>query len=104
MSELESFVSAESGKMLMSFKKVVDTVIGEELHITIYLDLVVDKGIKAILSDIIPKETDALWNTIERICEANPEFMSEFVVEALERGEELNRQAAKQNLGFVKSR
>jgi hypothetical protein len=102
MPKLESSISDKSKKMLVSFKKVVDTVIGEEMHITNYLDLVIDKGIKAILSDIIPKETDVLWNTIERISEANPEFMSEFVVEALKRGEELNKQAAKQKLGYVK--
>ena len=55
-----------------------------------------------MISDIIPKEMDVLWNTIERISEANPEFFSEFMVEVLKRGEESNKKAARQKLGFVK--
>ena len=102
MSKLESSISDQSEKMLMSFKKVVDTVLEEEMHITNYLDLVIDKGIKSIISDIIPKEMDVLWNTIERISEANPEFFSEFMVEVLKRGEESDKKAARQKLGFVK--
>lgn len=102
MTDLESSFSEQTKKMLMSFKKVVDTIIEEEMPLSDYVEIVVDKGIKSILSDIIPKEPEVLWNTIERISEANPEFFSEFVVEVLKRGEESNREAAKQKLGFVK--
>jgi len=45
------------------------------------------------MSAIIPKEPQVLWDTIERISEANPEFFCEFVVEVLKRGEESNRKA-----------
>ena len=98
----EKYISEQSKKMLESFKKVVDTIIEEEMPFPNYVEIVIDKGIKSLLSDIIPKEPEVLWNTIERISEANPEFFSEFVVEVLKRGEESNRKAAKQKLGFVK--
>ena len=88
--------------MLDSFKKVVDTIIEEEMPLPDYVEIVIDKGIKSLLSDIIPKEPDVLWNTVERISESNPEFFAEFVVEVLKKGEESNRKAAKQKLGFIK--
>jgi hypothetical protein len=102
MTELKIAISAQSKKMLESFKKVVEAVIEEEMCFPDYVDIVVDKGIKGIISDIIPKEPGVLWNTIERISETNPEFFCEFMVEALKRGEESNRKAAKQKLGFIK--
>lgn len=102
MADLESSFSEQTKKMLISFKKVVDTIIEEEMPLSDYVEMVVDRGIKGILSDIIPKEPEVLWSTIERISEANPEFFSEFVVEVLKRGEESNRKAARQKLGFVR--
>ena len=102
MADTKIAISGQSKKMLESFKKVVDAVIEEEIPFPDYVDIVVDKGIKGIISDIIPKEPGVLWNTIERISEANPEFFCEFVVEVLKRGEESNRKAAKQKLGFIK--
>jgi len=98
----EKYISEQSKKMLESFKKVVDTIIEEEMPFPNYVEIVIDKGIKSLLSDIIPKEPEVLWNTIERISESNPEFFAEFVVEVLKKGEESNRKAAKQKLGFVK--
>lgn len=102
MAELKITISDQSKKMLESFKKVVDTIIEEETPFSDYVELVIDKGIKGMMSDVLPKEPDVLWNTIERISEANPEFFCEFVVEALKRGEEINRGAAKQRLGYIK--
>lgn len=102
MTDLESSFSEQTKKMLTSFKKVVDTIIEGEMPLSDYVEIIVDKGIKSILSDIIPKEPEVLWNTIERISESNPEFFAEFVVEVLKKGEESNRKAAKQKLGFIK--
>ena len=102
MSEHKITISDQSKKMLDSFKKVVDTIIEEEMPLSDYVEIVVDKGIKSIISDIIPKEPEVLWNTIERISESNPEFFAEFVVEVLKKGEETNRAAAKEKLGFIK--
>ena len=102
MSEHKITISDQSKKMLNSFKKVVDTIIEEEMPLSDYVEIVVDKGIKSILSDIIPKEPEVLWNTIERISASNPEFFAEFVVEVLKKGEETNRKAAKEKLGFIK--
>lgn len=102
MAEFKITVSEQTKKMLESFKKVVDTVIEEEMPFSDYVEVVIDKGVKGIMSDIIPKEPKVLWDTIERISEANPEFFSEFVVEVLKRGEESNRKAAKEKLGFIK--
>ena len=102
MAELRIAISDQSKNMLESFKKVVDTIIEEEMPYSDYVEIVIDKGIKGMINDIIPKEPDVLWNTIERISEANPEFFCEFLVEVLERGEESNRKAVKQRLGFIK--
>ncbi|TES87052.1 hypothetical protein E3J95_00425 [Candidatus Aerophobetes bacterium] len=102
MAELKITMSDQSKKMLKSFKKVVDTIIEEEMPFSDYVEIVIDKGIKGIMSDIIPKEPQVLWDTIERISEANPEFFCEFVIEVLKRGEESNRKAAKEKLGFIK--
>ena len=85
MTDLESSFSEQTKKMLTSFKKVVDTIIEEEMPLSNYVEIIVDKGIKSILSDIIPKEPEVLWNTIERISESNPEFFAEFVVEVLKK-------------------
>ena len=102
MAELKITISDQSKKMLEGFKKVVEAVIEEEMSFPDYVDIVVDKGIKGIISDIIPKEPQVLWDTIERISEANPEFFCDFVVEVLKRGEESNRRAVKQKIGFIK--
>ena len=103
MSKLRYKISNESQRMLMSFKKVVDTILEEEMDTTTYVDLVIERGIKAMLGDIIPKEVDVLWNTIERISEVNPEFFFEFAAEALKRGEQINKASAKRKLGFLKN-
>ena len=102
MAELNITISDQSKKMLESFKRVVEAIIEDEIPFPDYVEIVIDKGIKGMLSDIIPKEPDVLWNTIERISEANPAFFYEFVVEVLKRGEESNRKAAKQRLGYIK--
>lgn len=103
MSKLRYKISDESQRTLVSFKKVVDTILEEETDNMVYLDLVIDKGIKAMLSDIVPKEPNVLWGTIQRISEVNPEFFFEFVVDALEKGEQINKASAKQRLGFIKN-
>ncbi len=102
MAELKITMSDQSKKMLESFKKIVDTIMEEEMPFSDYVEIVIDKGIKAMVGDIIPKEPQVLWDTIERISEANPEFFCEFVIEVLKRGEESNRKAAKQKLGYIK--
>ena len=102
MDELKVTMSHQSKKMLESFKKIVYTIMEEEMPFSDYVAIVIDKGIKAMMGDIIPKEPQVLWNTIERISEANPEFFCEFVVEMLKRGEEINKKAAKEKLGFIK--
>ena len=102
MAELKITMSDQSRNVLDSFKKVVDAVIEEEMPFSDYVELVIDKGIKGMMGDIIPREPQALWDTIERMSEANPEFFCEFVVEMLRRGEESNRKAAKEKLGFIK--
>ncbi len=102
MAELKITMSDQSKTMLESFKKVVDSVVEEEMPFSDYVEIVIDKGIKGIMSDISPNEPQVLWDTIERISEANPEFFCEFVVEMLKRGEESNRKAAKEKLGFIK--
>lgn len=96
-------ISDESLKVLMSFKKVVDAILEEDIDTTNYVDIVIDRGIKAMLSDIVPKDTDTLWKTIERISEVNPEFFFQFVVDALKQGGEINKAAAKEKLGFIKN-
>jgi len=95
-------LSSQSKKTLDSFKKVVDAIMEKEVPFSDYVDIVIDKGVKGIISDIIPKEPGVLWNTIERINEVNPKFFCEFVVEVLKRGEESNRKAAKEKIGFIK--
>ena len=102
MGELKITMSDQSTNMLESFKKVVDTIIEEEMPFNDYVKIVIDKGIKAMIGDIIPKEPQVLWSTIERISEANPEFFCQFMVDILKWGEESNRRAAKEKLGFIK--
>jgi hypothetical protein len=104
MPNLQASISEESNRMLVSFKKVVDAVLEEETDFGGYMDIVISQGVKKILNDVIaPKEIGLLWQTIELISKANPEFMSQFIVDMLKRGEEINRQGAKQRLGFIKS-
>jgi len=46
MAELKITMSDQSKKMLESFKKVVDTIIEEEMPFSDYVEIVIDKGIK----------------------------------------------------------
>lgn len=103
MPKLRYEISDELQRKLASFKKVVNSVLEEEIPDDAYVDLVIDQGIKSMLGDIMPKDVDVLRTTIERISEANPEFLFDFVAEILKRGESINKASIKQKLGFIKN-
>lgn len=67
MADTKIAISGQSKKMLESFKKVVDAVIEEEMPFPDYVAIVIDKGIKGIIS--IPFQTfyQVFWQLLSYI-------------------------------------
>ena len=89
MPELTVELNEQEYKALMSFKKVYDEIMEKEEHkdLNTYLRAVISRGINKMMWDIIPQDMTVLRNTIDSMQEVNPEFVAEFIAQALREGE-----------------
>ena len=88
--------------MLQSFKPVVENVIEEVLDFDTYVNVVISRGIKAMIEDIVPKDPQTLFQSVLLMHEANPEFVSSFINNMLTAGRA--REEARERLGFIRDR
>lgn len=64
-------------------------ILEEELTFDEYVDLVLSRGIKAMIRDVLPSEVEILLKNMEQIFEEFPDSTSNFMADTLKRGEEI---------------
>lgn len=102
MTELKINLDDSYSRMIQSFKPVVDNIVEEDLTFDTYVSLLLWRGIRGMIEDIMPKDTEILLQSIVLMYEANPEFVASFIDTMLTAGEV--REQAKERLGFLRDR
>lgn len=94
-------LSDETYRRLIAFKQVVEAILDEPIELHDYGELVVDRGLNAMLEDLLePQDKETLVKSWQQLAERYPDQVHEFMVDVLERGEESIRKAAKRKLGY----
>ena len=93
-------------KRLKSSKVLYGYIMDEDPEFTdwnIYIGLLLWRGIKAMINDVTPSENPLLQQTLLKMHEENPEFVSNFLVNTIKAGGEVQRkEEARQKLGYIK--
>ena len=100
MAELKVNITDDYRSMLESLKPVAEAVIEEPLDFDTYVNVVLIRGMKAMIEDIVPKDSETLFKSIVLMYERNPDFVASFITDMLAAGEA--REEAKERLGFIK--
>jgi DUF1009 family protein len=87
-------ISKEILERLRAFEKIIDYVLEEKLEKeSDYVELVLSLGMDKMFEDLIPKdEQGLLQKTIVAMFKENPEFVVNFVVNTLKRGEQIQKE------------
>jgi len=105
MAQLQIDTDEQVLRRLQCFQKVVQEILGEEMSFDTYLQLVILQGLEKMLRDVITADAEVLWVTVKGMAEENPEFVYQFITDALQRGADIvRRDEAQQWLGFVRER
>lgn len=99
MAELKVEVSDAYWPVVLATKPIVDTIIEEEQSFDQYIEILIWRGIKGVIADIVGQDADTLFGSIIDLHAANPEFVSSYIQARLQSGAAAN---AKGRLGFVK--
>lgn len=88
----------------MIFKQFVEEVMGEKLSNADYSEILISKGIEAMLRDVISggllpstENEETLWNTLIGLLKWNPREFVAFALEALKKGEVINEERARRD-------
>ena len=86
--------SKESLRRLRAFEKIIEYVIEGKLEKeSDYVELVLSVGMDKMFEDVIPKDEQGLLpKTIVAMFKENPEFVANFVVSTLKRGEQIQKE------------
>lgn len=82
-------ISEHVHQKLMCFKRIVDVILEEELTFEEYVELVLSRGITSMLRDVMPHDVEILLTSMERILDTYPDSTSNFIVNTLKEGEEI---------------
>lgn len=87
-------VSKDTLKRLRAFKKLIDYIIEEKLEKEAdYVELVLSIGMDKMFEAVVPKDDrELLPKTMIAMFKENPEFVVDFVVRTLKKGEEIQRE------------
>jgi len=87
-------VSKESLRRLRAFEKIIEYIIEGKLEKeSDYVELVLSVGMDKMFEDVIPKDEQGLLpKTIVAMFKENPEFVANFVVSTLKRGEQIQKE------------
>ena len=102
MSELRINLDDPFQQMLESLKPVVESVVEDELDFDSYVNLVLWRGMRGMIADIVPGDPEILMNSMLLMFEQNPEFIASFIGNMLKAG--APPEEAKERLGFIKER
>ena len=86
---------------LKSSKVLYDYIMDEDPELTdwnVYIGLLLWRGIKVMIEDITTSDAPLLI----KMHEENPEFVSNFIVNMVKAGGEVQREEAKRKLGYIK--
>lgn len=100
MPELRIDVEESYYQMLKSLQPLAEAVIEEKLDFDSFVNKVLWRGIRGIIEDIMPTESDALRQSILMMYESRPEFVSSFIANLMEGGTQ--RELARERLGFLR--
>ena len=92
-------------KRVKSAKILYDYLMDEDPEFTdwnTYIGILLWRAINAIIEDVTPSDNPLLQQTLLKMHEENPEFVSNFIVTTLKVGGEVQREEAKRKLGFIK--
>lgn len=95
-------VSEDLLARVIAFKQVVETVIGEELTLQDYLDLLLQQAVDSMLKDLLePLDPDLLLKSLQQLAAQYPNEVYGFVAETLRQGAAANAQEqVRRRLGF----
>ena len=94
-------VSDGTSRRLQLFKQVVEAILDEPIEFNDYVELVVDRGLNAMLEDLMqPQDKEILVKSWQQLAERYPEQIYEYMANVLKLGEESIREAAKRRIGF----
>lgn len=90
----KTMISKEVLQRLRAFEKIIDYVIEEKLEKeSDYVELVLSVGMDKMFEDLIPMdEQGLLQKTMVAMFKENPEFVANFVVNTLKRGEQIRKE------------
>jgi hypothetical protein len=96
-------ISKEMYVRLTYIKPVIDSVIGEETDLETCVDLVLSRGLHAVLDDLLGSlDAVTLLNSFQELAIKYPENVCQYIVETIKQGaNELQRENTKKKLGFV---
>ena len=89
-------ISKEILERLRAFKKIINYVLEDKLEKEEdYVELVLSLGMDKMFEDLLPKDEECLLQkTIIAMFNENPEFVVNFVVNTLKRGEKIQKEEA----------
>ncbi len=94
-------------KRVKSSKLVYDYIMDEDPESTdwnTYIALLLSRTLRAIIEDVTPSDNLLLQQTLVKMHEENPEFVSNFLVNTLKTGGEVERlKETRRKLGFIKN-
>ena len=86
----------------LMFKQFAEEVMGKKLSDVEYSEILISKGIEAMLRDVISggllpstKNEETLWNTVIGLLERNPREFVAFALEVLKKGDLINNERAR---------
>jgi hypothetical protein len=83
-------LSDDAAKKIRAFGRIIDAILGSENSPKTEskrTELVVSVGLDHMLRDVLPKE-EMLLNTMTQMFNLNPEFVCQFVADAIKEGKE----------------
>ena len=100
MTELRVNVDGPYFLMLQNLKPITEAVIEEELDLDSYVNVILWRGMRGIIEDIMPSDPQALRESILKMYESNSEFVAWFINDVLSAGGV--REEARARIGFIR--
>lgn len=102
MAELRINLDDPFHQMLESLKPLAESVIEDELDFDTFVNVVLWRGMRGMIEDIVPGDPEILMNSMVLMFEQNPEFVASFINNMLKAG--APPEQAKERLGFIRER
>jgi len=89
-------VSKETMEKIESFRPVIELVMEEKMESLDYCaELIIEMGLEKMITDLLPKDNKELQQTMITMFRKNPKFVSEFILEVLQKESEEGKKELK---------